>query len=233
MYPQLIRTRLATAPKQIEEVHTLYGCCSFSTLDFTLQFGSDRVSNINMSFPRKIGHLTGAKLIINIQTKNKNKEKVMKTFNSIEEVEAYLGSQECNSTETPLTVWNARMMVLLMKRNHSLFEDVQSKALISVIGQNIVNMAQSEAKREKIRGLVHQLECYVTRIDNGRYHFDTQNYKPRTFYKIFGEIILYVETKQMTFYQYMADHSNLEVDAESMKSSVNYLKRTKGETREE
>ena len=156
----------------------------------------------------------------------------MKTLNSIDEVEAYLGSLKCKSTESPLSVWTAKHMVLLMKRNQSLFEDSLSMISISDIGQGIVDMAQSEAKREKIQKLVCQLESYVFYTDNQKYYFDTKNYKPGTFYKIFAEIIIYIETKQMTFYQYMADHSNLEADAESMKSSVNYLKRTKGETKD-
>ena len=156
----------------------------------------------------------------------------MKTLNSIDEVEAYLGSLECETTESPLSVWTAKHMVLLMKRNLSLFEDSLSIISISDVGQGIVDMAQSEAKREKIRYLLHHLESYVLYTDNHKYYFDTKNYKPGTFYKIFAEIIIYIETKQMTFYQYIADHSNLEADAESMKSSVNYLKRTKGETKD-
>ena len=156
----------------------------------------------------------------------------MKTFNSIDEVEAYLGGQECKTTETPLSIWTAKQLVLLMKRNKSLFEDTNAIPEISEIGQTVINMATGEAKREKLRRLVCQLESYVTHVADGKYHFDTQNYKPRTFYQIFAEIILHIETKQMAFYQYIADHSNLEADAESMKSSVNYLKRTKGETRD-
>ena len=156
----------------------------------------------------------------------------MKTLNSIDEVEAYLGSLECKTTESPLSIWTAKQMVLLMKRNQSLFEDANINSGISEIGQTIVNMAMSEVKREKIRQLVCRLESYVTHITDGRYYFDTKNYKPGTFYKIFAEIIIQIETKQMTFYQFMADHSNLEADAESMKSSVNYLKRTKGETKD-
>lgn len=156
----------------------------------------------------------------------------MKTFNSIDEVEAYLGSHACKNTETPLSIWIAKQMVLLMKRNKSLFEDTNAISEISDIGQAIVNMAMSENKREKLRRQVCQLESYVTHVADGKYHFDTQNYKPGTFYQIFAEIILHIETKQMAFYQFMADHSNLEADAESMKSSVNYLKRTKGETRD-
>ena len=156
----------------------------------------------------------------------------MKTLNSIDEVEAYLGSLECKTTESPLSIWTAKHMVLLMKRNQSLFEDANINPEISEIGQVIANMAMSEIKREKIRQLVYRLESYVTHITDGRYYFDTKNYKPGTFYKIFAEIIIQIETKQMTFYQFMADHSNLEADAESMKSSVNYLKRTKGETKD-
>ena len=156
----------------------------------------------------------------------------MKTLNSIEEVEAYLGSLKCKSTESPLSIWAAKQMVLLMKRNQSLFEDANINPEISETGQAIVNMAMNEVKRKKIRQLVCRLESYVTHITDGRYYFDTKNYKPGTFYKIFAEIIIQIETKQMTFYQFMADHSNLEADAESMKSSVNYLKRTKGETKD-
>jgi len=196
------------------------------------QFDFDRVSNINMLFPRKFGHLTAAKLTINTETKKKYTKYFMKTLNSIDEVEAYLGNQACKNTETPLSIWTAKQMILLMKRNKSLFEDTNVNTEISEIGQAIVNMAMSEAKREKLRRLVCQLESYVTHITDDKYHFDTRNYKPGTFYQIFAEIILHIETKQMAFYQYMADHSNLEADAESMKSSVNYLKRTKGETRD-
>ena len=156
----------------------------------------------------------------------------MKTLNSIDEVEAYLGSLKCKSTESPLSIWTAKQMVLLMKRNQLLFEDANINPEISEIGQAIVNMAMSEAKRKKIRQLVCRLESYVTHIIDGRYYFDTMNYKPGTFYKIFAEIIIHIETKQMTFYQYIADHSNLEADAESMKSCVNYLKRTKGEMKD-
>ena len=156
----------------------------------------------------------------------------MKTLNSIDEVEAYLGSLECKTTESPLSIWTAKQMVLLMKRNQSLFEDANINSGISEIGQTIVNMAMSEVKREKIRQLVCRLESYVTHIIDGRYYFDTKNYKPGTFYKIFAEIIIHIETKQMAFYQYIADHSNLEADAESMKSCVNYLKRTKGEMKD-
>lgn len=152
----------------------------------------------------------------------------MKTLNSIDEVEAYLGSLECQTTETPLAIWTAKQMVLLMKRNQSLFEDSLSIISISDIGQGIVDMAQSEAKREKIQKLVCQLESYVLHIDDNKYYFDTKNYKPGTFYKIFAEIIIYIETKQMTFYQYMADHSNLEADAEGIKSGVKYCLRQKG-----
>ena len=156
----------------------------------------------------------------------------MKTLNSIDEVEAYLGSLECKTTESPLSIWAAKQMVLLMKRNQSPFEDTNINPEISEIGQTIVNMAMNEVKRNKIRQLVCHLESYVTHITDGRYYFDTKNYKPGTFYKIFAEIIIQIETKQMTFYQYIAAHSNLEADAESMKSSVNYLKRTKGETKD-
>ena len=156
----------------------------------------------------------------------------MKTLNSIDEVEAYLGSLECKTTESPLSIWTAKQMVLLMKRNQSLFEDANINSGISEIGRTIVNMAMSEPKREKIRQLVCRLESYVTHIIDGRYYFDTKNYKPGTFYKIFAEIIIHIETKQMAFYQYIADHSNLEADAESMKSCVNYLKRTKGEMKD-
>ena len=185
-----------------------------------------------MLFPRKFGHLTAAKLTINTETKNKYTKKFMKTFNSIDDVEAYLGSQECKTTETPLSIWTTKQLLLLMKRNKSLFEGTNADPEISDIGQAVVNMAMSEAKREKIRRLVCWLESYVTHIVDEKYQFDTQNYKPGTFYQIFAEIILHIETKQMAFYQFMADHSNLEADAESMKSSVNYLKRTKGETRD-
>ena len=156
----------------------------------------------------------------------------MKTLNSIDEVEAYLGSLECQTTESPLSIWAAKQMVLLMKRNQLLFEDANINPEISEIGQAIVNMAMNEVKCEKIRQLVCRLESYVTHITDGRYYFDTKNYKPGTFYKIFAGIIIQIETKQMTFYQFMADHSILEADAESMKSSVNYLKRTKGETKD-
>mgnify|MGYP007013914907 CR=1 FL=1 len=115
----------------------------------------------------------------------------MKTLNSIDEVEAYLGSLERETTESPLSIWAAKHMVLLMKRNQSLFEDSLSMISISDIGQGIVDMAQSEAKREKIQKLVCQLESYVFYTDNQKYYFDTKNYKPGTFYKIFAEIIIY------------------------------------------
>ena len=84
----------------------------------------------------------------------------MKTLNSIDEVEAYLGSLECKSTESPLSIWAAKQIVLLMKRNQSLFEDANINPEISEIGQAIVNMAMNEVKRKKIR----QLVCRLVRV---------------------------------------------------------------------
>jgi len=154
----------------------------------------------------------------------------MKTFDSIEEVEAYLGSQECMSTETPLSIWNARMMVLLAKRNQALLAVSQPERSISSIGLGIVNMATDD-KRECVRKLVLRLEGYAVKIENGKYVFNTKNYKPGVFYQIFAEIVIHLKTVQMAFYEYMAEHSNLEASPESMKNGVNYLKRTKGGNR--
>lgn len=154
----------------------------------------------------------------------------MKTFNSIEEVEAYLGSQEYMSTETPLSIWNARMILLLAKRNQTLLADTQPDSGISSIGLGIVNMATGD-KCEYVRKLVQRLEGYVVKIENGKYVFNTKNYKPGVFYQIFAEIVIHLKTIQMAFYEYMAEHSNLEASPESMKNGVNYLKRTKGGNR--
>ena len=156
--------------------------------------------------------------------------KSLKTIETIEDVEAYLGSQACKSTETPLTIWNARKLILLEKRLAELLEGSKKLGPVSDIGRGIVDMA-TENKRDFVRQQIIRLESYVMRIENNKYIFDTKNYKPGTFYQIFTEIVIHLKTIQMAFYEYMAVHSNLEATPESMKNGVNYIKRMKGGNR--
>ena len=150
----------------------------------------------------------------------------MKALKTIEDVEAYLGSQECNSTETPLSIWNARMLLLLSKRNRSLSMDIQSSGCISDIGQGIVNMAKDPKKQDTLINLVHELEGYVTEISDGKYLFDTR-YRPGTYYQLFAKMVIYIESRQDVFYQYLSVHSNLNVEAKDIKSGVKYYMKTK------
>ena len=156
--------------------------------------------------------------------------KALKTIETIEDVEAYLGSLACKSTETPLTIWNTWRLILLEKRLAELLEGSKTIRSVSDIGQGIVDMAMDN-KRDYVLQQVIRLESYVLRVDSDRYIFDTKNYKPGTFYQIFAEIVIHLKTIQMTFYEYMAAHSNLEASPESMKNGVNYIKRTKGGNR--
>lgn len=153
----------------------------------------------------------------------------MKTLKTIEDVEAYLGSQKCNSTETPLTIWNTCKLILLEKRIAKLLEGSMMTNSVSDIGLGIVDMAMDN-KRDYVRQQVVRLESYVLRVENDRYIFNTKNYKPGTFYQIFAEIVIHLKTIQMAFYEYMACHSNLEATPESMKNGVKYQNKKKGQT---
>lgn len=144
-----------------------------------------------------------------------------------EEIENYLGTRDCLRNESPLAVWCAQEILLLKKRLHSLYEDTKEPIKLSEVGLGIVEMALDN-KRSAVYQLVYRLEGLALRIENGKYIFDTKNYKPGTFYELFAEIVILLKTKQMAFYEYMAIHSNLEADSESMKSGVNYQKRMKG-----
>jgi len=145
----------------------------------------------------------------------------MKTLNSIEEVEAYLGSQECKSTETPLTVWNARQILLIRQRLRLLSDDSLKTDGLSDVGKRIMQMIREE-NRPKAGKHVYKLESYAESISDGRYNFDFASTPKKKIYRSLAQLIPYMDDNQQQLFTYICTHSNLEIQPSSLKNAVYY-----------
>lgn len=143
-----------------------------------------------------------------------------------QEIEEYLGTRDCLRNESPLTVWCAQKILLLMKRNQELFEDSTIKAELSSIGMTILQMIR-EDKRHAMEKLVCHLESLSQSVTNEKLFFDLKQTPKKKIYRILAQIVPYMEDDQQMLYSYFCDHSNLDIQPASLKNSVYYWMKKK------
>ena len=136
------------------------------------------------------------------------------------EIEAYLGTPDCLRSESPLTVWNTRQILLLKRSLELLATDGFQAKELSEVGKGIMRIICKENKPVAEKH-VRFMESIVDSVTDGKYIFDFHRTPKKEIYRVIAQMLPYMDNQER-LYSYLCEHSNLDIQPASLKNAVYY-----------
>jgi hypothetical protein len=137
-----------------------------------------------------------------------------------EEIEEYLGSPDCLRSESPLTIWNTRQILLLKRSLELLATDSLQTEVLSEVGKGIMRIICKES-RPVAEKHVRIMESFADSVTDGKYVFDFHHTPKRKIYRVIAQLLPYMDNQER-LYSYICEHSNLDIQPASLKNAVYY-----------
>ena len=137
-----------------------------------------------------------------------------------EEIEEYLGTPDCLRSESPLTIWNTRQILLLKRRLELLAADSLQTDELSEVGKGIMRIICKE-NRAVAEKHVRIIESFADSVTDGKYVFDFHHTPKKKIYRVIAQLLPYMDNQEW-LYSYLCEHSNLDIQPASLKNAVYY-----------